>query len=75
MAILIEHGDIGLAEADHRIANNLTSLSGAVRLQRGLVFVADTRTNAGVDYVLTIQKAVFLAGLGFAFSCCLLPET
>ena len=34
MAILIEHDDIGLAEADHRIANNLASLSGAVRLQR-----------------------------------------
>ena len=37
MAILIEHGDIGLAEADHRIANNLTSLSGAVRLQRNAI--------------------------------------
>ena len=34
MAILIEHGDVGLAEADHRIANNLASLSGAIRLQR-----------------------------------------
>src|ERR1700722_18975818 len=37
MAILIEHGDIGLAEADHRIANNLASLSGAVRLQRNVI--------------------------------------
>jgi two-component sensor histidine kinase len=37
MAILIEHADIGLAEADHRIANNLASLSGAIRLQRNAV--------------------------------------
>jgi two-component sensor histidine kinase len=34
MAILIEHDDVGLAEADHRIANNLASLSSAIRLQR-----------------------------------------
>jgi two-component sensor histidine kinase len=37
MAILIEHDDVGLAEADHRIANNLASLSGAVRLQRNAI--------------------------------------
>ena len=37
MAILIEHGDIELAEADHRIANNLTGLSGAIRLQRNVI--------------------------------------
>jgi two-component sensor histidine kinase len=37
MAILIDHGDIGLAEADHRIANNLASLSGAIRLQRQVI--------------------------------------
>jgi two-component sensor histidine kinase len=37
MAILIEHGDVGLAEADHRIANNLASLSGAIRLQRNAI--------------------------------------
>lgn len=34
MSILIEHGMVGLAEADHRIANNLSSLSAAIRLQR-----------------------------------------
>lgn len=34
MSILIEHGMVGLAEADHRIANNLASLSSAIRLQR-----------------------------------------
>jgi two-component sensor histidine kinase len=37
MAIWIEHDDVGLAEADHRIANNLASLSGAVRLQRNII--------------------------------------
>jgi two-component sensor histidine kinase len=37
MAILIEHGDVGLAEADHRIANNLASLSDAIRLQRNAI--------------------------------------
>jgi two-component sensor histidine kinase len=34
MAILIEHDGAGQAESDHRIANNLASLSGAIRLQR-----------------------------------------
>jgi two-component sensor histidine kinase len=34
---MIEHGDVGLAEADHRIANNLASLSGAIRLQRNAI--------------------------------------
>ena len=37
MAILIDHGNVGLAEADHRIANNLASLSGAIRLQRNAI--------------------------------------
>ena len=37
MAILIEHGDVGLAEADHRIANNLASLSGVIRMQRNAI--------------------------------------
>jgi two-component sensor histidine kinase len=37
MAIMIEHDDVGLAEADHRIANNLASLSGAIRLQRNAI--------------------------------------
>jgi two-component sensor histidine kinase len=36
MSISLDHGSVsvGLAEADHRIANNLGSLSGAIRLQR-----------------------------------------
>jgi two-component sensor histidine kinase len=37
MSIFIEHGDVGLAEADHRIANNLASLNGVIRLQRGAI--------------------------------------
>jgi two-component sensor histidine kinase len=39
MAVLTGHGqgDVGLAEADHRIANNLASLSGALRLQRNSI--------------------------------------
>jgi two-component sensor histidine kinase len=37
MSILIEHGSVGLAKADHRIANNLTSLSGVIRLQRNAI--------------------------------------
>jgi two-component sensor histidine kinase len=37
MSILVEHGSVGLAEADHRIANNLTSLSGVIRLQRSSI--------------------------------------
>ena len=34
MSISIEHGIAGLSEADHRIANNLASLSGVIRIQR-----------------------------------------
>ena len=37
MSILIEREAVGLAEADHRIANNLASLSGIVNLQRNAV--------------------------------------
>src|SRR5215211_2886484 len=39
MSILIEHGfgSVGMAEADHRIANNLASLSGVIRLQRNAI--------------------------------------
>jgi two-component sensor histidine kinase len=37
MSILIEHGSVGLAEADHRIANSLARLSGVVRHQRGAI--------------------------------------
>jgi two-component sensor histidine kinase len=47
MAILIEHGDVGLAEADHRIANNLASLSSAIRLQRNAISRSGKTLTAG----------------------------
>jgi|SRR5215211_5025874 len=34
MSIQIDCENVGMAEADHRIANNLASLSGVIRLQR-----------------------------------------
>jgi two-component sensor histidine kinase len=37
MSILIENEVVGVAEADHRIANNLASLSGVIRLQRNAI--------------------------------------
>jgi len=37
MSIQIEYGSVGVAEADHRIANNLASLSGVVRVQRNAI--------------------------------------
>jgi two-component sensor histidine kinase len=37
MSISIEHGIVGRAESDHRVANNLASLSGAIRLERNAV--------------------------------------
>src|ERR1700741_4201979 len=37
MSISTEHGVVGLAEADHPIANDLASLSGVIRLQRGAI--------------------------------------
>jgi two-component sensor histidine kinase len=37
MSILIEHGSVGLAGNDHRIANNLASLSSVIRLQRNSI--------------------------------------
>jgi two-component sensor histidine kinase len=37
MSILIEGEFVGMAEADHRIANNLAGLSGVIRLQRNAI--------------------------------------
>src|SRR5437868_5058788 len=37
MSIQIEYGSVGLVEADHRIANNLASLSSVIRLQRDAI--------------------------------------
>jgi len=76
MAILIEHGDIGLAEADHRIANNLASLSGAIRLQRnavsrsGKTLTADQvcqlldDISARIEVTAKLHKSLALAGNG-----------
>jgi predicted proteasome-type protease len=38
---------------------NLMTYAVAVRLQRGLVFAADTRTNAGIDNVSQFRKLHF----------------
>src|SRR5215211_1043201 len=37
MSIQIDCENVGVAEADHRIANNLASLSGVIRLQRNAI--------------------------------------
>jgi two-component sensor histidine kinase len=74
MAILIE--DIGLAEADHRIANNLASLSGAIRLQRNAVsrsgkpLTADQvcqlldDISARIEVTAKLHKSLAVAGNG-----------
>jgi two-component sensor histidine kinase len=43
---------VGLAEADHRIANNLASLSGVVRLQRNAISKSGKTFTAGQVCVL-----------------------
>jgi two-component sensor histidine kinase len=52
MSIAVEHGVVGLAEADHRIANNLASLSSILRLQRSAI------SRAGKD--LTAEQVCML---------------
>src|ERR1700722_11156893 len=76
MAILIEHAYVGLAEADHRIANNLASLSGAIRLQRNAVsrsgkpLTADQvcqlldDISARIEGTAKLHKSLALAGNG-----------
>jgi two-component sensor histidine kinase len=44
MSILIEGEFVGMAEADHRIANNLASLSGVIRLQRNAISRSSQQT-------------------------------
>ena len=44
MSILIEGEFVGMAEADHRIANNLASLSGVIRLQRNAISRSSEQT-------------------------------
>ena len=76
MAILIEHDDIGLAESDHRIANNLASLSGAIRLQRNAVSKSGKTLTAGqvcqllddisarIEVTAKLHKSLAMAGNG-----------
>ena len=52
MSIQIEYGGVGLAEADHRIANNLASLSGVIRLQRNAI--SKSRRTFTTDQVCTL---------------------
>ncbi len=47
MSILIDDGMVGLAEADHRIANNLANLSGVIRLQRNAISKSGKTFTAG----------------------------
>jgi two-component sensor histidine kinase len=44
MSILIEGEFVGMAEADHRIANNLANLSGVIRLQRNAISRSSEQT-------------------------------
>ena len=37
MSIQIDYGSVGVAEADHRISNNLAGLSGVIRVQRNAI--------------------------------------
>ena len=76
MAILIEHADVGLAESDHRIANNLAGLSGAIRLQRNAVsrsgkpLTADQvcqlldDISARIEVTAKLHKSLAVAGNG-----------
>lgn len=57
MSILIEGEVVGLAEADHRIANNLASLSGVIRLQRNAI-------SAGQQTFTTGQVCTLLDDIG-----------
>ena len=52
MSILIESEIAGLAEADHRIANNLASLSSVIRLQRNAISRSGKTFTAGQVCIL-----------------------
>jgi two-component sensor histidine kinase len=52
MSISIEHGIVGMAESDHRIANNLASLSSVIRLQRNAISKSGKTFTAGQVCVL-----------------------
>jgi two-component sensor histidine kinase len=52
MSIVIEQGIVGLAEADHRIANNLATLTGFIRLQRNAFYNSGKTFTAGQVCIL-----------------------
>src|SRR3981189_1683465 len=52
MSISIEDGVVEVTEADHRIANNLASLSGVIRLQRHAISKSGKSFTAGQLCVL-----------------------
>jgi two-component sensor histidine kinase len=53
MSILVEGEFVGMAEADHRIANNLASLSGVIRLQRNAI-------SRGSEHTFTTEQVCML---------------
>ncbi|MEA2794367.1 MAG: hypothetical protein QOI87_1747 [Bradyrhizobium sp.] len=73
MSIVIEHGTVGLTEADHRIANNLATLAGFIRLQRNAFFKGGKTFTAGqvcilldditarIDLVAKLHKSLALS--------------
>jgi two-component sensor histidine kinase len=52
MSILSEPGNVRVAEADHRIANNLASLAGVIRLQRNAISKSGKTFTAGQVCIL-----------------------
>jgi hypothetical protein len=60
---------------EQRTKVNLMTYAVAVRLQRGLVFAADTRTNAGIDNVSQFRKLHFWRRIGDRVLVLLTPET
>jgi two-component sensor histidine kinase len=73
MSIVIEQGIVGLAEADHRIANNLATLTGFIRLQRNAFYNSGKTFTAGqvcilldditarIDLVAKLHKSLALS--------------
>ena len=73
MSIVIEREIVGLAEADHRIANNLATLTGFIRLQRNAFYNSGKTFTAGqvcilldditarIDLVAKLHKSLALS--------------
>ena len=56
MSSLADTGNAGLAEADHRIANNLASLRGVIRLQRNSI--SKSRKSFTAEQVCTLFEEI-----------------